>query len=375
MEWFCRYRSVVVALSLPHESSELITFLRAYFEPFFEVGEVHQSCSVVAEIIVTFGELPTVPVSAEQITVDGSKGFLHLEGLRWRQDDDMWVWLQPSGAVIHIKKKTNRVQVHAQSNTDLRLVLLRLVEDITSNAIQNNGALILHGAAVVVNGLAVMALGNKGAGKTSFLCEALERFYSTKLANDNVCVFVEQKGITLRGWPSFFKASLGTVISYGALVGYTPKGALLDDDGAVWHTYEKIALYPTEAAEAFSTEITAEAKLGQILLPRFSTEYGVDISQMDPSVMREELAMYLQGIHNPNHPEWLELNPVESWQVTETMNRFVDALSRFAIPLMTLRWGPSLHDQLRRLPLMRDSDKLLTRARFSSRADRKRRLP
>jgi hypothetical protein len=371
--WHFRYRTVIVALRLPPDASGLMTFLRTYFEPLFDVIPEQEQSVVEAEIEVV-RPLPTLAVpdfaQGNRITVDGSKGFLAMAGCPVDQQDGRWVALDPSGAMVHVPVGARTVRVIATPEMDIRIVVLRLIEDIALNAVQNSGGIVLHAAAVVADGAAVVAVGNKGAGKTSFLCEVLEAFAASMLCNDNACVFETDAGIVVRGWPSFFKASLGTVLSHDALADYVPVMADLDDVDAVWSTYEKTALYPNEAAEAFGTITTPEALLGQLLLPTFSREAPVGLKTVTPQAVKDELEACLQGIHNPNHPEWLGINPVDPQRVAAGFARFVDALARFHVPVTLVNWAPALPDLLRRIPALRRHDRLLNRARMPGRTPR-----
>ena len=364
---FC-YRNYAVRLRLPVEMSGVERFLLSYFAPFFHIEPDQATATTVATIEVSATPKPAEAPAFEtgrSVTIDGSKGFLAMTGCSVDREDGRWVLLCPSGATVHSNRETRRVRLFAPDGADIRIPVLRLIEDVVINAVQNDGGLVLHAAAVAADGMAVVAIGNKGAGKTSFLCHCLESFATSKLANDNVCVFVERSGIIVRGWPSFFKANVGTVVSHEALVDQCPVSARgkLDDDHELWSIYDKVAMYPDEIAAAFGAAILPEAPLGCIILPQFSLEQPTDVTAVSPDELRVELGAFIQGVSNRNHPEWLGINPVNTNTLPAILSRYVDAVEKFSIPVARIRWGPSFRDLLRRVPALRATDRLLDRAR------------
>ncbi|HEU5319603.1 MAG TPA: hypothetical protein VFX28_02285, partial [Methylomirabilota bacterium] len=289
-------------LGLPEGEAGLADFLDAYFRPYFDVEE-DAGGPAFARLDVHVGPPPpAAPDFAGGATVDVDRrgGFLRCRGSVVEQAGLRWVRLEPSGAVVRADAAARAVDVWGASGAALRVPVLRLVEDLTLDEVQRAGAVVLHASAVVVDGRAVLAVGNKRAGKTTTLCRLLAAFDADKMANDNVCLFRRAGAVVARGWPSFFKVAAATVASHLELAGDFPPAerARLGSDAALWSVYEKVVLYPAQGAARFGARLRPEAPLGCIVLPRFSEQRAPALADVPAAEAVEELQGCLQGIHN-----------------------------------------------------------------------------
>ncbi|MBW4579570.1 MAG: hypothetical protein KME42_08370 [Tildeniella nuda ZEHNDER 1965/U140] len=354
------YFNLDLKVLLPNLEGSLIPFLKAYFEPYIKISpsQGQATYTPIACIGVEVGmppiEVPNKNGSIE-IDIDRSKAFLQCTGKYIDQGEIRWVWMLPSKAIVRIDRNTSEIKIWGPTQDSLRVPVLRIVEDLLSNAIQRREGVIIHASGVVANGQAVIAIGNKGAGKTSILCRLLHSFNVAKLANDNVCIAVRKDHLVARGWPAFFKVEVATVSSLRELAVDFPEEhrAILNNSDALWNVYNKVALYPSQGASRFSAGIEVEAPLGAIILPNFSKDKSPELHQVNVEEVASQLPEYLQGIFNPNHSDWLAINSVTSNLVLKTLDSVVDAIKSFKVPLYRLNWCPSLDDLLGQVPELR----------------------
>lgn len=348
-----------VAVDLPSPGGALAGFLRAYFFPCLEVDE-REVAAPLASIRVAIG---TAPMPAERFRdsppgdVDRSKGFLRCTARVVDQGDERWALLAPSGATVRVSRRERSIQVWGPDEASLRIPILRLVEDLLLNQVQRGGAVVLHAAAVVTDRGAVLAVGNKGAGKTSILTRSLSAFDVAKMSNDNVVVRAVDGLWVAHAWPAFYKAEVATVASTAELVRDFPAEhrPVLADDRALWDLYWKVPLYPGQCAARFGAAFEREAPVAALVFPRFAPDEPTGLRARSPAGLERDLFEALQGIHNPNHPEWLGYNPVPSDLPRAALAALVTSLG--GVELYDLVWAPSLDDLLARIPAMRSRRK------------------
>lgn len=357
-----KYAQLYCYLDLPPDAQLLSDFLQSYLSPYFEWLEDSAGITPLVSIRTRVGPPPEgVPdfSSAPLIPIDNSQGFLHCEGEVVQPGRVRWVRLRPYGATIRISVEERTIDLWAPSPASLRIPVLRVIEDVVLNEMQLGGAVVFHASGVVADDRAVLAIGHKRAGKTTFLTRLLHGFHVAKLANDNVCLTIEDGNVVAYGWPAFFKVELGTVSSNPELAPFYPaaKSALLNDDDSLWKDKQKVPLYSQQGAECFGATVASKAPLGVLLFPTFSADLPPSITQLHLSEV-SSLYQFLQGVNNPNHPDWLDYNPVDETAVRDNLNRIVSALP-VALPVYQIVWAPSVDDLLVRVPLLRSSKKSL----------------
>jgi hypothetical protein len=344
-----------VRVDLPSRGGPLEEFLRAYFSPCFDVDEA-EARAPVASIRAALGEAPMPSdrfAGIAPLDVDRSKGFLRCTGRALEDGADRWVLLEPSRATVRVSRRERALEVWGRDEASLRVPLLRLVEDVLLDQLQLDGAVVVHASAVVTPRGAVLAVGNKGAGKTSILTRSLAAFDVAKMANDNVILRAVEGRWVAHAWPAFFKAEVATVASTPELVRDFPPEhrGVLADDRALWDLYWKVPLYPAQCAARFGAAIAREAPVAALVFPRFAPHEPTGLRARSAHGLEADLFAALQGIHNPNHPEWLGYNPVPAARPRERLASLVGCLGD--VELYELVWAPSLDDLLGQIPALR----------------------
>jgi len=351
------YGPLAVELDLAAGAAEVGEFLEAYLTPYFVV-EPAGAGAVVARVQVEVGPPPPgTPdfMDAPMTPVDRSGGFLRCDGATVDRGSVRWVQMRPHGTLVRVQRDSSEITLWSATSERAKVPALRVIEDVVLNEVQRRGCVVLHASAVVAKEGAVLAVGNKGAGKTSLLCEALHGFAVAKLANDNVCLMPGAGGRVLaRGWPAFFKMGAATVASFPELAADFPplvRDTLWDDD-ALWRVYEKVALYPGQGAERFGAPLVAEGELAALLFTRFRADAPPGLQRAEPEGLPDRVRPFLQGIGNPNHTEWLGLNPVDPARVEASLTALLDGPPA-GVAVYELSWAPSLEALLARIPELR----------------------
>lgn len=349
---FCWF-DLVVRAELP-ERGELLAFLSAYFEPVIRIAPAGDAGSgaPIATLTATLGPPPPDapdPAAGVPIAVDRSGGFLRCDGRLVEAAGTRWIWLVQFDAMVRMRGA--EIALWAPDERRLRVPVLRIIEDVVLDEAQRRGAVVVHASSVVADGRAIVFCGNKGAGKTTALIRALEIEAVALLANDNVCLVPDAGGYRARAWPAFLKVEVGTVAGTALLSGAFPPScaAWRSDPAARWDIYEKVALYPRQAAARLGAAIAVDAPLGALVFPEFRPDRPPAIAALPPDAAAGRLPAFLQGVLNPNHGPWLGPR-VEPEAVRAALQRFTAWLSGAGLPLYALSWAPSIADLLGRLP-------------------------
>jgi hypothetical protein len=372
------YKNFALELSVGKEFFLLKDFLKQYFCPYFDfVEKLDENFEEIGKLILSLDK-PKDEIKFDlnsQITIDASKGFLSLSGyVGFSDSNDRWVKLDPYDCTISFLNKSNTVKLYGENISQFRIPTLRLIEDVFSNHLQNNGCFLVHASAVSVENKIILFVGNKGAGKTTTLTRCLGHFNCEKIANDNVVLWMEEGQLMARGWPAFFKVQAGTIATTTELIGDFPlhaQEALFSSEEALWNHYEKVPLYPQQAANRFGTTIKAEGKVSLLIFPQFTLDSPPQILDIEEDVFVNEFKQFLQGINNPNHPDWMLFNSVNKKEFEQAYIKFIHTVQSLdSVSKLKLLWAPSLEDMLRRVPELREQNKKLKQARNTLKQDR-----
>lgn len=99
-----------------------------------------------------------------------------------------------------------RVEILAiQDGRRMRLDVMRVVRELATLHTLKLGDMHVHGAAVIKGGQAFVIAGQKRAGKTSMLLNAMSRPDTTYLSNDRLLLETTREGVLVRGMPTIIK--------------------------------------------------------------------------------------------------------------------------------------------------------------------------
>ncbi|ABD89406.1 hypothetical protein RPC_3877 [Rhodopseudomonas palustris BisB18] len=350
-----RFGGVAIRVSAAHSSLVLWSFLDMYFSPYFEMVDSTGDALLALDVEVVIGACES-RIDARQcseVEVDRSGGFLRCKGFWIDRGSTRMVHLDPFAVDVCIDRERRRAVVTGQDELTLRVPLLRIIEDACVAALESRGAVFIHASAVAVGAKAILLVGNKGSGKTTSLCRLLKLFDVSKLANDNVVLWLEDASVIVRGWPSFFKVAAATVATQEELTHLFPSALrhLLDHGDQLWKVYEKIAIYPTEAAELFDRQIQPQAVISTIILPRFGKDLVPRLTTISRDELCDEIGLYIQGSQNPNYTDWMGLGTVDRDSILAQLINMLIAPS--TMTALRMEWAPALDDLLTDVPDLR----------------------
>ena len=170
-----------------------------------------------------------------------------------------------------------------------RFTLVLVIHELIATRMRRTG-LELHAAAVESGGRAILAIGPKGAGKTTLALHLLRAGGCRWLANDRVLAGPATEGIDVLGMPSAVKVRPGTAAELPELgaaappverpylwslsEGGTPPPMRLGrsrGEGPVDADPGELQLSPAQVAAALGVECLSRARLGVLVFPEVDT--------------------------------------------------------------------------------------------------------
>lgn len=336
-----------VSLIVHVKDVHVIEFLRAYFVPYFDITLFKSKAKkIVAELIVDIDAKYNPPVmgSSERILVDGSKGFLSTSAALLNEKPFREMVLYPMKTFVSINRIERKIILKGATAASMKIPVLRVIEDLIQIEIEKAGGIFLHSSGIVLGAQGVLAIGDKHVGKTSFLTNSLSDFDCKKLNNDVAVLFLKGNKVFARGWPSFFKADLGTIAYNRQLINFFPKEKedLLQKPANLWeHSIDKVTLYPAQAAQVFNKQICVEAKVKTIILPTFSRS-EIAYKKITPGYAElvKIFTTNLQGSFNLKHSNWHCFSNVSKKQIIKSVRKISKILLSQAT-YHSINWAPS----------------------------------
>jgi hypothetical protein len=105
--------------------------------------------------------------------------------------------LEPADEAIEI--------IASEDHRRVRILLMRVVRELAIRQALHHGDLLIHGAAAVYRGRAVVIAGQKRSGKTTMLLGLLRRRQAQYLSNDRVLIDLSGTPAVVRGVPTIAK--------------------------------------------------------------------------------------------------------------------------------------------------------------------------
>jgi hypothetical protein len=167
--------------------------------------------------------------------------------------------------------------VTARANGRARVGLMRVVRELVMSHARRSGRLLLHGAALAVDGRGLIIAGPKRGGKTTLLLHALQASGARFVANDRVLVELGPLRTIARGLPSIVSIRPATLELFPVLAArlaatrYRHSVTIVeaqDGDAAVPARRSGPSLTPAQLCAAVGVAPLAAAELAAIVFPR-----------------------------------------------------------------------------------------------------------
>ncbi|MFB7763641.1 hypothetical protein [Streptomyces xiamenensis] len=140
--------------------------------------------------------------------------FAKAETLVARDGNDIIALSEGEGIAYRADQVTGRIVIAGTGAEPVALAAARLARESIRGQLLRAGWAVLHASAVVRDGSAVLAFGDKGAGKTTTAFLLAARGWEL-LANDRVIVRPSAAGVDVLPWPSAAALGLGLLDALG----------------------------------------------------------------------------------------------------------------------------------------------------------------
>jgi hypothetical protein len=204
------YLSTRIALSA--DSSEPLDVVRSFFSSHFTFTDAEPVEPVLARVSLTRAPCP-VPASAfadaEAVYLRKSDSpFFTIPARRSRLEGEELVRCDKSGTVIGFRG--GDITVHLP-DTGYELDLIELIRDLVFKDLERQGVLVLHATIVARDGRAVLIVGGKGAGKSTFALELATRHGFAFMSGDKAFIHPDRSRTVVSGWPDCPHVGVGTL--------------------------------------------------------------------------------------------------------------------------------------------------------------------
>ena len=206
------------------------------------------------------------------------------------------------GVLYRISRRHPHVRVLAGADrVAARVALMRVVRELAMLHAQRTGRLLLHAAALAVDGRGILLVGPKLAGKTTQLLHLLRAPGAGLVANDRVAVDLGGAAPHVTGLPSIVALRPGTLALFPGLA-----ERIATRGHAFWRTLAEARpasppaasadLTPAQLCEVLGVRAIAGAPLGALLFPRrAATARGVEVERLPPAAVAARLRAGLFG--------------------------------------------------------------------------------
>lgn len=192
---------------------------------------------------------------------------------------------------IIVKNADNHfIIVTTDKTRDRNTHVLRVIREIVYRRSENEGFLMLHGAAVSMNHKGVIICGEKGAGKTTLLMNLLLCGYSY-IANDRVLIDPDKHRVNIRTIPHLVRLGRGTIdnlqsvkakieqLSFSRPQFFNYKDIEMD-----FCSNKKVEIVPRELMYITDAAQSHSANIYCILFPKFDFKAeSITLERLDPA--------------------------------------------------------------------------------------------
>ena len=350
------YAGLIIKLTA---TAELMDRVRVDLQPFFRLIDSDTDAEAVADLTMW----PNTATSIQDwdrlpqtvIDVDTSL-YPHLasRGIRYEGVGGHAVRIEATGSFFIFKSSVLKIEGF-QSDPVLALRdCVRLIKGLFTQAIERAGGLQLHSSSVVVDGEAVLIIGDMWQGKTTLLLELMSSFEVAQMSCDTTVLRIDEFGrVRAYGWPSPFSVSHGTLADHPSLYGFFPEERRTVQYSELWAQGKKTVLTSEQVVRAMGSSIVPTAEgIRLCLVSRFRPAGTIGVQPIDSvEEFRQYLrAMYL-GSRDPIYHNWHGFIEVDDAAIEENVARVADLLAA-SCDIRCMTWAPSAESMLSTLPAL-----------------------
>ncbi len=202
------------------------------------------------------------------------------------------------------------------------LEISRVVRDLVTRFLEDQGWVIFHAGAVQINKKNYMVVGDASAGKTSFII-ALLSSGAAFISNERVFVKIENGTARIMSFPMPIAVGLGTMAQYPELIKYVREpqfclypprriniSKVLNTPERAWPRLEdKIQFLPQEITEKFSDATgIAVGDIEGVIVPAFRKGHALKIELLNKESIKKVLKNnHINRQFDDIYPPWMPL--------------------------------------------------------------------
>jgi hypothetical protein len=209
----------------------------------------------------------------------------------WSSESDRQiVFDQRLRAFYEVEEAARRVTVLTRpDDLSVRFAAMRIVRELAQERARSRGHLLLHAAALSIDGRSFAIAGAKGAGKTSLLVASLLGGSGRFVSNDRIVVRLGADGASVHGMPTLVSVRAPTLEAHPDLRREIERKRydhmrVLGEAGEGrrrWQNGSSIDLSPAQFCELLGVDAAAEGRLAALLFVRsYSLGGGVRLGTL-----------------------------------------------------------------------------------------------
>lgn len=311
------YRLGPTVIDLEVDDSDTARWLAEFLTPWFEVTapgtgdltvRLTRSTSAFAALehrytMATSRPLACFALDTQVVVLPG-----------WREDNGSTV-IADSRFTCFYRVRERTVEIVSRPGVRrVRVGLMRVVREFAAARVLSQKSILdFHSAAFAIGGRAVLLVGPKGAGKTTFLVGVLALGQASLLANDRVFVDTGRRRSRAIGVPTLASLQEGTLRLFPILrCGHPDRpvwmhaGELESLDSGAFENDDAptvFALSPTQLAQRLGARTVRQGPIAAIVFPEVA--HTADVGSLEPVVPADgatRLRRCLYGIRSRPRP-------------------------------------------------------------------------
>ena len=223
-----------------------------------------------ATILVRTAEPPQLPPGpTSPITIQSAKiERYRRSGLQVRTDDLLFTLNERSGTVYLTHPTARSICVVGRDPSAAAKDARRLVRDLYIADLKRTGHATLHAGSIALAGRCVLVVGGKGAGKSTFVLEALRLPGVDLVSNDRTFVRASADGLEAHGSPEHLLVRIGLLDQLPELRPHMPPRYADVEGASLWQLpdTEKMSLQFQDVASLFGSRVVPRAAIARLVL-------------------------------------------------------------------------------------------------------------
>lgn len=327
--------------------------------PFFSVSAQSSKADALITIQLIPEPMQHKPTSPGQVLEVDTSLYKHLasSGRLWGDENHWQVHIELTDSWFSFDRNNQSVVMYQPDAAYALTDIVRLIKGLITTAVEQKGAIQLHASAVVTDAGATVILGDMWQGKTTLLLELLANFRVKQLSCDTIVI---NKALSVRGWPSPFSMSHGTMADHPQLHPYIPKERLSLSYDALWKEAKKSVLTSQQVTALFETSIEpACEKIETCIIARFNPDGPIGTHEVnDIKALEAILRLVYLGSRDPIYHNWHRYIVCDN----ETLERNISQLAArllSSVQILEFNWAPSAESLFKRISSLAPAHKTL----------------